>query len=65
VATEHVLTDAELLDRLRYLGGGNQTAGFRLLCAYASVCSICCKPWRASDGGCRCTSPRVTAVNRA
>ena len=62
MATEHVLTDAELLNRLRKLGAGNQTAGFRLLCTYASVCSICCKPWRASDGECDCTVP---AVNHA
>jgi hypothetical protein len=60
--TEHVLDDTELLNRLRKLGQGNPTSGFRLLCAYAAVCPVCCQPWRASDGECQCTP---TAVPRA
>lgn len=48
------LGDADLLARLRLIGGGNATAAFRMLCTLAEVCSNCCLTW----GKCPCWPER-------
>ena len=56
------MSDQAVLKRLRKLSDdGTAMRGFRLLCAAAGMCSLCCKEY-GPDGVCACIGVRPKAT---